>query len=74
MQNDNFTTRPNVLGYSTVQCVTAYKLLGIIVSTERFRDDQVHVSQDGRAEKELSGKIFTSELPQRLALKVFLDF
>ena len=31
MQNDNFTTRPIVLGNSTVQCVTAYKLLGIIV-------------------------------------------
>ena len=31
MQNDNFTTRPIVLGNSTDQCVTAYKLLGIIV-------------------------------------------
>ena len=30
MQNDNFTTRPIVLGNNTVECVTSYKLLGII--------------------------------------------
>ena len=34
MQIDYFTTRPIVLGNSTVECVTAYKLLGIIVSND----------------------------------------
>ena len=29
---DNFTTRPIVLGNNTVECVTTYKLLGIIIS------------------------------------------
>ena len=32
MQNDNFTIRPIVLGNNTVECVTASKLLGIIIS------------------------------------------
>ena len=30
MQNDNFTTRPIVLGNNTVECLTTHKLLGII--------------------------------------------
>ena len=30
MQSDNFTTRPIVLGNNTVECLTTYKLLGII--------------------------------------------
>ena len=30
MQNDNFTTRLIVLGNNTVECLTTYKLLGII--------------------------------------------
>ena len=34
MQYDNFTTRPIVLGTNTVECVTTYKLLGIIVSND----------------------------------------
>ena len=34
MQNDNFTTRPIVLGNNTVECVTTYKLLGIIISND----------------------------------------
>ena len=31
---DDFTTRPIVLGNNTVQCVTTYKLLGIIISND----------------------------------------
>ena len=42
MQNDNFTTRPIVLGYSTVQCVTAYKLLGIIVSNDLKYNEHIY--------------------------------
>ena len=34
MQNDNFITRPIVLGNNTVECVTTYKLLGIIISND----------------------------------------
>ena len=34
MQNDNFTTRPIVLGNNTVKCVTTYNLLGIIISND----------------------------------------
>ena len=34
MQNDNFTIRPTVLGNNTVECVTTYKLLGIIISND----------------------------------------
>ena len=34
MQNDNFTTRPIVLVNNTVECVTTYKLLGIIISND----------------------------------------
>ena len=34
MQNDNFTTRLIVLGNNTVECVTTYKLLGIIISDD----------------------------------------
>ena len=34
MQNDNFTTRPIVLGNNTVECVTASKLLGIIINND----------------------------------------
>ena len=34
MQNGNFTTRPIVLGNNTVECVTTYKLLGIIISND----------------------------------------
>ena len=34
MQNDNFTTTPIVLGNNTVERVTAYKLLGIIISND----------------------------------------
>ena len=33
-QNDNFTTRPIVLDNNTVECVTTYKLLGIIISND----------------------------------------
>ena len=34
MQNGNFTTRPIVLSNNTVECVTTYKLLGIIISND----------------------------------------
>ena len=34
MQNDNFTIRPIVLGNNTVECVTTYKLHGIIISND----------------------------------------
>ena len=34
MQNDNFATRPIVLRNNTVECVTTYKLLGIIISND----------------------------------------
>ena len=34
MQNDNFTKRPIVLGNNTVECVTTYKLLSIIISND----------------------------------------
>ena len=34
MQNDNFTTRPIVLGNNTVERVTTYKLLGIMTSND----------------------------------------
>lgn len=34
MQNDNFTTRPIVLGNITLERVTTYKLLGIIISDD----------------------------------------
>ena len=34
MQNDNFTTRPIVLGNNTVERVTTYKLLDIIISND----------------------------------------
>ena len=34
MQNDYFTTRPTVLGNNTAECVTTYKLLGIIISND----------------------------------------
>ena len=34
MQNDNFTTRSIVIGNNTVECVTTYKLPGIIISSD----------------------------------------
>ena len=34
MQNDNFTTTPTALGNNTVERVTTYKLLGIIISND----------------------------------------
>ena len=36
MQNDNFATRPIVLGDNTVKCSVnvSYKLLGIIISND----------------------------------------
>ena len=34
MQNDNFTTRPIVLGNNTVERITTYKLRGIIISND----------------------------------------
>ena len=34
MQNGNFTTRPIVLSNNIVECVTTYKLLGIIISND----------------------------------------
>ena len=34
MQNDNFTTRPTVLGNNTVECVTTYKLFGFIIRND----------------------------------------
>ena len=34
MQNDNFTTRPTVLGNNTAECVTTYKLLSIIICND----------------------------------------
>ena len=34
MQNDNFTTKPIVLDNNTVERVTTYKLLGIIISND----------------------------------------
>ena len=34
LQVDNFTTRPTVLGNNTVECVTTYKLFGIIISND----------------------------------------
>ena len=34
MQNDNFTTKPIVLDTNTVERVTTYKLLGIIISKD----------------------------------------
>ena len=33
-KSSNFTTRPIVLGNNTVECVTTYKLLGIIISND----------------------------------------
>ena len=41
MQNDNFTTRPIVLGNNTVKCVTTYKLLGIIISYDLKRNKYI---------------------------------
>ena len=41
MQNDNFTTRPIVLGNNTVKCVTTYKLLGIIISFDLKRNKYI---------------------------------
>ena len=35
IQNDSFTTRPMiVLGNNTVECLSTYKLLGIIISND----------------------------------------
>ena len=34
MQSDNFTTRPIVPANNTVECVTTYKLFGIIISND----------------------------------------
>ena len=34
MQNDNFTTRIIFLGNNAVECVTTYKLLGIIICND----------------------------------------
>ena len=40
MQNDYFTTRPIVLGNNTVECVTTYKLLGIIITNDLKWNEQ----------------------------------
>ena len=34
MQNDNATTKTIVLGNNTVECVTTYTLLGIIINND----------------------------------------
>ena len=45
MQNDNFTTRPIVLSNNTVECVTTYKLLAIIISNGlKWNDHSDYIS------------------------------
>ena len=45
MQNDNFTTRPIVLGNNTAEGVTTYKLLGIIISNDlKWNDHSDYIS------------------------------
>ena len=41
MQNDNFTIRPIVLGNNIVECVTTYRLLGIIISNDLKWSDHI---------------------------------
>ena len=42
MQNNNFAVRPIVLDNNTVERVTTYKLLGIIISNDLKRNEHIH--------------------------------
>ena len=42
MQNNNFALRPIVLDNNTVERVTTYKLLGIIISNDLKRNEHIH--------------------------------
>ena len=42
MENENFTTRPIVLGNNLAERVTASKLLGIIISNDLKWNEHIH--------------------------------
>ena len=73
MQNDNFTTRPIVLDNNTVECVTTYKLLGIIISNDLKWNEHINYIW-----KKASKRVYSLRILKKVGvyregiLKVFL--
>ena len=61
MQNDNFTTRPIVLGNNTVECVTTYKLLGIIISNDLKWNEHIDYVSKKASKRPYSLRILFSQ-------------
>ena len=73
MQNDNFTTRPIVLGNNTVEYVTTYKLLGIIISNDLKWNDHIDYISKNASKRLYSLRIFKKVGVNREGiLKVYL--
>ena len=73
MQNDNFTTRPIVLGNNTVECVTTYKLLGIIISNDLKWNEHINYTSKKASKRLYSLRIFKKVGVNREGiLKVYL--
>ena len=73
MQNENFTTRPIVFGNNTIERVTTYKLLGIIISNDLKRSE--HIDYISR---KASKRLYSLRIPKKVGvnrdgiLKVYL--
>ena len=61
MQNDNFTTRPIVLGKNRVECVTTYKLLGIIITNDFKWNEHIDYVSEKAAKRLYSLRILFSQ-------------
>ena len=61
MQNDNFTTRPIVLGNNRVESVTTYKLLGIIISNDLKWNEHIDYVSEKAAKRLYSMRILFSQ-------------
>ena len=72
MQNDNFTTRPIVLGNNTVECVTTYKLLGIIISNDLKWNEHIDYISKKASKRLYSLRIKKVGVNREGILKVYL--
>ena len=73
MQNDNFTTRPIVLGNNTVECATTYKLLGIIISNDLKWNEHINYTSKKASKRLYSLRILKKvRVNKEGILKVYL--
>ena len=62
MLNDNFNTTPIVLGNNTVERVTSYKLLGIIISNDLKWGEHIDYILKKASKRLYSVRIFKKKL------------